>query len=89
MNWRITERIAMIVMHYSFNNMFSIVNTVKVDSKVIRILGIAQKNPLVPANLFSGGHFERKFNVQQFVFASVTHAFFLVIWCHLRKCAEI
>ena len=44
MKWRITERIAMTLMHYCFNNMFSIVNTVKVDSKVTRILGIAKKN---------------------------------------------
>ena len=46
MKWRITERIAMTLMHYCFNNMFSIVNTVKVDSKVTRILDIAKKNHL-------------------------------------------
>ena len=47
----------MIVKHYCFNNMFSIVNIVKVDSKVTRVKGIAKKT-IVSANLFSGGHFE-------------------------------
>ena len=95
--WRITERIAMAVMHYCFNNMFSIVNIVKVDSKrsLCRILGIAKKNSFVPANLFFRPPFWTKIqncktsNVKQFVSATVTHAFFLVIWCHVRKCAEI
>ena len=95
--WRITERIAMAVMHYCFNNMFSIVNIVKVDSKrsLCRILGIAKKNSFVPANLFFRPPFWTKIqncktsNVKQFVFAAVTHAFFLVIWCHVRRCAEI
>ena len=94
MNWRITERIAMTVMHYCFNNMFSIVNTVKVDSKVTRILGIAKKNTCSCQSFFRPPFWTKiqnwkTSNVQQFVFAAVTHASFLVIWCNLRKCAEI
>ena len=75
----ITEHIAMTVMHDWFNNLLSIVNTLKVDSKVTRSLGIAKKT-----HSFFRPPFWTKIqncktsNVQQFVFAAVTHAIFLV-----------
>ena len=83
----ITEHIAMTVMHDWFNNLLSIVNTLKVDSKVTRSLGIAKKLTLI-----SGRHFERKFKIARLLMSSNLSLLLSPMpssWCHLRKCAEI